>query len=79
MAAVEGYILSRPSLASVRFDNLTGKERDALMLAAVHFAYLDGHVTGSERQILRELASRLGVSEERLAELEAQVAAKMAR
>ncbi len=75
-AAVEGYIVSRPSLAGVRFDGLNDREREALMLTAVHFAYMDGQVSPAEREVLSELASRLGVSPERLLELEEQVAGR---
>ncbi len=73
LSAVEGYIISRPSINGISFDALDEKERDALLLAAVHFAYLDGIVSREERAVLAYFAERLGVGPERLAAMEEEV------
>lgn len=71
-SAVEGYLRSRPSISGLKFEGLEQKEREALMLAAVHFAYMDGHVAPGERQVLVRFAESLGVDDERLSQMEAQ-------
>lgn len=75
-SAVEGYLRSRPSLSGLSFEGLSDKEREALMLAAVHFAYLDGHVEAAERDVLVKFASSMGIDEEKLGRMEQQVVAK---
>jgi uncharacterized tellurite resistance protein B-like protein len=72
-AAVEGYLRSRPSMSGLAFDGLSDKERDALMLAAVHFAYLDGQVQPAEREVLVKFAESLGVSEDKVLQMEQEV------
>ena len=72
-AAVEGYLRSRPSISGLAFDGLSDKERDALMLAAVHFAYLDGQVQPAEREVLVKFAESLGVSEDKVRQMEQEV------
>lgn len=69
-SAVEGYLRSRPSIAGLTFEGLEQKERDAIMLAALHFAYLDGSVTPGERQVLVKFAKALGIDEEGLTQME---------
>ena len=72
-SAVEGYLISRPSIQGLRFDDLDDKEREALLLVAVHFAYLDGFMAREERQVLAQFAERLGLSQEALARMEEEV------
>jgi uncharacterized membrane protein YebE (DUF533 family) len=71
-SVVEGYLRSRPSISGLHFEGLEEKERDALMLAAVHFAYLDGRVAPAERKILEKFGERLGVDDDKLARMEDQ-------
>ncbi|MCD6496799.1 MAG: TerB family tellurite resistance protein [Deltaproteobacteria bacterium] len=71
-SVLEGYLLSRPSLDGVQFDDLSDKEREALMLAAVHFAYLDGNVAPAERQVLVQFARRLQIDDDQLGQMERQ-------
>lgn len=71
-SAVEGYLRSRPSISGLNFEDLEQKERDAIMLAAVHFAYLDGAVTPGERDVLVRFADSLGIDAENLVKMEEQ-------
>ncbi len=72
-SAVEGYLRSRPSISGLKFQDLQQKERDAIMLAAVHFAYLDGSVAPGEREVLVKFARCLEIDEEELLKMEEQV------
>jgi uncharacterized membrane protein YebE (DUF533 family) len=76
-SVVEGYLRSRPSIQSLHFEGLTEKERDALMLAAVHFAYLDGRVAPAEREIMLKFGERLGIDEHKLAQMEEKAKARL--
>lgn len=75
-SAVEGFLRSRPSLSGIAFEGLSEKERNALMLAAVHFAYLDGHLEPREREVLLKFAEILGVNSEELMQMEENVKAQ---
>ena len=62
-STVEGYLISRPSIASVNFDGLNEKEANALFLMALHYAYMDGRINGERLQQMVD-TFRLTIAEE---------------
>ena len=76
---VEGYLEVAPSLDDIAFDELNDKERQAMYLLALHYAYLDGLVWSGEKKVLDQLAALLQLSQETCALLEIKVRADMLR
>ncbi len=76
-AELEGYLGAAPSLEEVAFDELNQKERQAIYLLALHYAYLDGLVWSGEQKILDHLVALLGLSPEERAMLESKVKMEM--
>ena len=74
-AKIEGFLMSRPNIDGLTFDELNEKERPALFLLAVHYAYLDGVAQPGEVRVLDRLASLLMITPEARAAVEAQVKA----
>jgi uncharacterized tellurite resistance protein B-like protein len=72
---VEGFLMSRPSLDEVTFDELSEKERQAFFLLAVHYAYLDGTAAPGEVKVLDRLAELLVITKEARSAIETQVKA----
>lgn len=62
-AKVEGFLMSRPSLEGITFDELNDKERQAMFLLAAHYAYMDGRLKPGEKQVLDLLGERLGLDQ----------------
>ena len=67
---LEGYLEVAPSLDGISFDELEEKERQAMYLLALHYAYLDGLVWSGEQKVLDALADLLRLSPEARASLE---------
>jgi uncharacterized membrane protein YebE (DUF533 family) len=67
---LKGYLEVAPSLDGISFDELEEKERQAMYLLALHYAYLDGLVWSGEQRVLDTLASLLRLSPEVRASLE---------
>ena len=76
-AELEDYMQSAPSLEEMAFDELNQKERQAMYLLALHYAYLDGLIWSGEKKILDHLAALLGLSPEQRAMLESKVKMEM--
>jgi uncharacterized membrane protein YebE (DUF533 family) len=76
---VDGYLEVAPSLDDIAFDDLDDKERQAMYLLALHYAYLDGLVWSGEKKILDQLAALLQLAPETCALLEIKVRSQMLR
>jgi uncharacterized membrane protein YebE (DUF533 family) len=76
---VEGFLMSRPSMEGVTFDDLNDKERQALFLLAAHYAYMDGQCRPGEKQVLDQLGTLLGLDTATQAAVEAQVKAQKSK
>lgn len=75
-STVEGYLISRPSIEDLTFDELNEKERQALFLMAVHYAFMDNRLRPGEKQVLDLLAGALDISAEERARIEETVKAQ---
>lgn len=58
---VEGFLMSRPSVDGIAFEDLNDKERSALFLLAAHYAYMDGRLRPGEKVVLDRLGELLGL------------------
>lgn len=76
---VEGFLMSRPSMEGVTFDDLNDKERQALFLLAAHYAYMDGHCKPGEQQVLDQLGALLGLDAATCAQVVEQVRAQKSK
>jgi uncharacterized membrane protein YebE (DUF533 family) len=76
---LESYLAAAPSLDDIAFDELNEKERQAMYLLALHYAYLDGLVWSGEKKILERLSALLRLSPEVCASLEMKVKTEMIR
>jgi uncharacterized membrane protein YebE (DUF533 family) len=72
---VEGFLMSRPSLEGLTFEELNEKERQAFFLLAVHYAYMDGTAAPGEVKVLDRLAEALMITNEARTAIETQVKA----
>jgi len=72
---IEGFLMSRPNIDGLTFGELNEKERAALFLLSVHYAYLDGVAQPGEVRVLDRLAELLMITPEARAAMEAQVKA----
>lgn len=74
-AQMEGFLMSRPSLDGITFEELNDKERQAMFLLAAHYAYMDGRCKPGEKQVLDQLGALLGLDTATREQVEAQVKA----
>jgi uncharacterized membrane protein YebE (DUF533 family) len=75
-STVEGYLISRPSIEDLTFDELNEKERQAMFLMAVHYAFMDKRLRPGEKKVLDLLAQALDISAELRAQMEETVRAQ---
>ena len=70
---MEGFLRSRPSLDGIDFQALNDKEKSAMFMMAVHYAFMDGRVKPGEKKVLDQLSQMLGITPEQRAAIEQQV------